>query len=94
MCTGWRGWCESWGLTDPLLPKADFASRRERALRLRAHLFFYVGAAMLIVAALLLPVTILSGEMTWAAMGIVAVNIAVGGIMHAIGRWLRRKPTP
>lgn len=57
--------------------------------RLRAHLFYFVGAAMVINALILLPTIFSAPSGKLQAFGIVAANLVGGSILHLIGRFLR-----
>lgn len=61
--------------------------------RLRAHGFYFIGAAMVIGALLLLPMIFFAPSGKLQALGIVLANLVGGSVMHLIGRFLRSQLT-
>jgi len=57
--------------------------------RLRAQLFYFVGAMMVMIALLALPMIFFLPNGRLQALGIVFANLTGGSIMHLIGIFLR-----
>lgn len=60
----------------------------EELKRLRAKLFYYVGAAVIAVAVVVVLTTILSGDMSLAGAGISLAAATAGVVLHIVGRLL------
>lgn len=57
--------------------------------RLRAHLFYFLGAAMVIWSILFLPMIFFAPSGKLQILGIISANFIGGFVMHLTGRYLR-----
>jgi hypothetical protein len=62
---------------------------RDRFRNIRANLFIYIGALMFSVALFCVPFALFEPISRFQALGILAINIVAGAVMHLVGKWLR-----